>query len=38
MFDELNREFGFDTDVCATESNAKCAEFYTPDMDGLLQE
>ena len=24
LFDELNREFGFDVDVCATRENAKC--------------
>ena len=38
FFDNLNSEFGFDTDVCAIESNAKCARYYTPEMDGLKQK
>ena len=36
LYDELNAEFGFTLDVCATEANAKCAEFF--DEDGLGQE
>jgi phage N-6-adenine-methyltransferase len=27
LFDELNKEFNFDTDVCATKDNAKCPRF-----------
>lgn len=38
FFDELNSEFGFDTDVCALASNAKCAKFFTPEVNGLTQE
>lgn len=38
LFDELNAEFGFDVDVCADESNAKCARFFTAADDGLAQE
>lgn len=38
LFDELNREFGFQTDVCALPENAKCDEFYTPEQDGLSQQ
>lgn len=38
FFDELNREFGFKTDVCALPENAKCESFYTPEQDGLSQE
>lgn len=38
FFDELNREFGFQTDVCALPENAKCEAFYTPEQDGLSQE
>ena len=35
LFDELNAEFGFTMDVCATAQNAKCTKFYTPEDDGL---
>ena len=38
LFDELNAEFHFETDVCAIPENAKCDKFYTPDIDGLKQE
>jgi phage N-6-adenine-methyltransferase len=38
FFDALNAEFGFQTDVCAIESNAKCANYFTPEQDGLAQE
>ena len=37
FFDKLNSEFGFDTDVCALASNAKCAKFFTPEVNGLTQ-
>ena len=35
FFAALDAEFGFTLDVCATPDNAKCAEFLTPDVDGL---
>jgi len=38
LFDKLNAEFGFETDVCAIASNAKCKNYYTPEIDGLKQE
>lgn len=38
VFDELNQEFRFDVDVCATKENAKCATFFSPEMDGLKRE
>lgn len=38
FFDGLNREFGFDLDVCAVAGNAKCASFFTPEQDGLSQQ
>ena len=38
LFDELNEEFGFDIDVCATPENAKCSKFFTPKEDGLKQK
>ena len=34
VFRALDREFGFETDVCATPYNAKCPVFYTPEQDG----
>lgn len=37
FFDELNKEFNFDVDVCAVQENAKCKNFFTPEMDGLKQ-
>lgn len=37
LFDGLNAEFGFDLDVCANPSNAKCRKFFTKAEDGLGQ-
>lgn len=37
LYDKLNNEFHFNLDVCATPENAKCAAYYTPEMDGLSQ-
>ena len=34
-FDELNAEFGFTLDVCATHANAKCPRHYTKKENGL---
>ena len=33
FFDKLNSEFGFVLDPAATNKTAKCALFYTPEMD-----
>lgn len=38
FFNVLNAEFSFETDVCALAENAKCSQYYTPEMDGLAQE
>lgn len=38
FFDELNNEFHFTLDPCATKTNAKCNKFYTIDEDGLQQD
>ena len=35
FFEQLDKEFHFNTDVCATAENAKCANFYTEEQDGL---
>ena len=38
FFDKLNREFKFETDVCASACNAKCATFFDIERNGLLQD
>lgn len=35
LFDSLNEEFHFDLDVCANETNHKCALYYDRKQDGL---
>lgn len=35
LFDALNREFNFVLDAAATDENAKCKRYYTPETDGL---
>lgn len=37
FFDELDSEFHFALDVCATPENAKCQNFFTLKEDGLKQ-
>lgn len=37
FYDELNKEFSFVLDPAATETTAKCKQFFTPDTDGLTQ-
>jgi phage N-6-adenine-methyltransferase len=38
LFASLHEEFRFTIDVCALPENAKCARYYTPDDDGLVQD
>ena len=38
LFNELNTEFNFTLDPCATKENAKCAKFYTQEEDGLSKD
>ena len=38
FFDALDKEFGFEMDVCALPENAKCKRYFTPEDDGLAQE
>ena len=38
LFDELNKEFHFTLDPCATKENAKCKKFYTKEDDGLSKD
>lgn len=34
-FDQLNNEFAFNLDPCATDENHKCEDYYTAEQDGL---
>jgi len=38
FFNELDREFNFELDVCATDQNAKCTRYFTREQDGLSQD
>ena len=38
FFDELDKEFHFTLDPCATHDNAKCSLYYTADDDGLTKD
>jgi len=38
LFNELNAEFKFTLDPCASANNAKCREFFTKVDDGLKQD
>ncbi|MCY9737425.1 phage N-6-adenine-methyltransferase [Paenibacillus alvei] len=38
FYDGLNKEFGFNLDVCATSDNAKCESYFTKEDDGLQQD
>ncbi len=37
FFDELNKEFNFNLDPCATSETAKCKKYFTKEDDGLKQ-
>lgn len=37
FFDKLNDEFHFTLDVAASPNNAKCANYFTEEQDGLVQ-
>lgn len=38
LFDNLNAQYFFELDVCATPEKAKCARYYTQEQDGLQQK
>ena len=38
VYDDLDAEFGFTLDPCATPENAKCERYFTKDNDGLAQD
>ena len=37
LFNELDQEFGFTLDPCASHYNAKCVKYYTIEQDGLTK-
>lgn len=38
FFDELNKEFNFNLDPCATSETTKCQKYFTKTDDGLKQD
>ncbi len=38
FFEELDREFRFNLDPCASEQNHKCERYFTKEQNGLLQD
>jgi|ERR1041385_7246630 phage N-6-adenine-methyltransferase len=38
FFDSLDTEFRFTLDACATDANAKCANYFSAEQDGLKQD
>jgi phage N-6-adenine-methyltransferase len=38
LFDELDNEFQFELDVCASDNNHKCHRYFTRADDGLAQD
>ena len=38
LYNELDEQYGFTLDPCATKENAKCDKYYTKEDDGLLQD
>ena len=38
FYDELNKEFNFTLDPCASVKNTKCVYFYTEEDDGLSKD
>ena len=38
LWNQLDAEFHFEIDVCATKENSKCSIYFDPDKDGLKQD
>lgn len=38
FFEELDKEFNFTLDPCATKKNAKCKKYYTKEDNGLIKD
>lgn len=37
FYQKYNSVYNFETDVCATDENAKCEKYFTEEIDGLSQ-
>lgn len=37
FYDDLDKEFHFDLDPCATDENHKCEKYFTQEINGLVQ-
>lgn len=38
FYQKYNSVYNFETDVCATDENAKCEKYFTEEIDGLSQK
>lgn len=38
FYEQLDEEFHFNLDPCATDENHKCEKYFTKETDGLLQK
>lgn len=38
FYQKYNSVYNFETDVCATDENAKCEKYFTEETDGLSQK
>ena len=38
LFNDLDKEFHFTLDPCATDQNHKCSNYYTKEENGLIQD
>ncbi len=38
LFDQLNEEFNFDIDLCATRENSKCSAFYLNYLEDIIED
>tara|TARA_R110002020_G_scaffold18458_8_gene64408 strand:+ start:213 stop:689 length:477 start_codon:yes stop_codon:yes gene_type:complete len=38
VFQRFNKEYDFSLDACASKWNAKCSDYYTEKLDGLLRD
>lgn len=38
FFNKYNEKYNFTLDVCATDENAKCKNYFTEEIDGLSQD
>lgn len=38
LYDELNKEFNFTLDVCASKENTKCKKYFTQKDNALIKD